>query len=226
MRTLVMLALLLALWNGASSSAQAAIFGTTEVRAQSLAALPKWRHVLERIRKEAPRYRRCGEQGDSCDSRAMLAWQNLLRGLLGADRRTQLRRINRFANRFLYRPDSENYGRSDYWASPGEFLRRGGDCEDYAIFKYVSLRALGMPADRLRLVVLQDTLRNLPHAVLAVYLDSKIYILDNQTDAILTDRRISHYRPYYSVNEKARWAHLLPGTPLVSLRTPKVQPAR
>jgi len=210
----------------ASPAADAAIFGTAEFRAGSLAALPQWRRVLAQIEKERPKYARCARDRESCPNRAMYAWQSLLRGLAGAPIERQIRRVNRFVNQWRYRTDQRNYGRSDYWASPSEFLARSGDCEDYAIIKYVSLRALGVPADKLRLVVLQDTLRQLPHAVLAVYLDKDIYILDNQTDAILTDRRISHYRPYYSVNENARWAHVAAGTPLLSLKLPQVQPAK
>ncbi|MEZ5862431.1 MAG: transglutaminase-like cysteine peptidase, partial [Geminicoccaceae bacterium] len=79
---------------------------------------------------------------------------------------------------------------------------------DYAITKYVSLRQLGVPAGRLRLVVVQDELRQLAHAVLAVYLDDTAVILDNLTNAVLPHERVAHYAPYYSVNETARWAHV------------------
>jgi predicted transglutaminase-like cysteine proteinase len=50
---------------------------------------------------------------------------------------------NRFLNDWRYKPDDQNYGQRDYWATPLEFLRRSGDCEDYAIAKYVTLRELG-----------------------------------------------------------------------------------
>ena len=224
MRLPAVLAALLLLWS--PPAADAAIFGTAEFRAGSLAALPQWRRVLAAIEKEKPLYEACDRGREGCPSRAMYAWRSLLRGLAGAPLEEKLRRVNRFVNQWRYRTDQRNYGLSDYWASPAEFLARSGDCEDYAITKYVSLRALGVPAEQLRLVVLQDTLRQIPHAVLAVYVDKDIYILDNQTDAILTDRRISHYRPYYSVNENARWAHVVAGTPLVSLKLPQVQPAK
>ncbi len=216
--------LLLSFWS--PPAADAAIFGTAEFRAGSLAALPQWRRVLAAIEKERAVYARCARSREECPSRALYAWQSLLRGLEGEPIEEQIREVNRFVNQWRYRTDRRNYGRSDYWASPLEFFARSGDCEDYAIAKYVSLRTLGVPAEQLRLVVLQDTLRRIPHAVLAVYVDNDIYILDNQTNAILTDRRISHYRPYYSVNENARWAHVAAGTPLVSLKLPQVRPAR
>ena len=185
-----------------------ALFGTAEFRADSHEALPQWRRLLGGIAAEAPVYDACAADPAACPNRAMMAWMTLLAGLEGAPEAEQVRAINRFANQWRYATDIENFGRSDYWATPGEFLRRSGDCEDYAIFKYVSLRLLGLPAKRLRLVVLQDTLRDLAHAVLAVYGDKDVLILDNVTDAVLPHARLVQYVPYYSVNEDARWAHV------------------
>ena len=62
-------------------------------------------------------------------------------------------------------------------------------------------------------VVLKDTLRNLDHAVTAVYLDGDAWILDNLSNAVLSHKRLSHYRPQFSVNEEYRWAHLTPSAP-------------
>ena len=118
--------------------------------------------------------------------------------------------LNRFINSWTYRFDQENYGDDDYWATPLQFLRRSGDCEDYAIIKYVSLRALGFPADKLRIVVVRDVLRNIAHAVLAVYLDNDILIMDSLFDGVLPHHQVTFYAPQYSVNEKRRWAHITP----------------
>ncbi len=65
----------------------------------------------------------------------------------------------------------------------------------------------------MRIVVLKDTLRNLDHAVTAVYLDGDAWILDNLSNAVLSHKRLSHYRPQFSVNEEYRWAHLTPSAP-------------
>lgn len=183
------------------------LFGTAEFRADSLAALPQWRSALARMAAEADALAGCRSAAGACPSPAAREWLALLRGLEGRPRREQLRAVNRFANARPYRGDAENWGRSDYWASPLEFLRRSGDCEDYAIIKYASLRRLGWPAEQLRLVVLQDVSRAIPHAVLAAYLDGEAYILDNLTEAILPQSEIGHYVPYYSINETTRWAH-------------------
>ena len=85
----------------------------------------------------------------------------------------QIRAVNLFLNDWQYKSDIQNYGRRDYWATPLEFLRRSGDCEDYAIAKYVSLRQIGFAPEQLRLVV-RDVVRELAHAVLAVYLDDGV----------------------------------------------------
>jgi predicted transglutaminase-like cysteine proteinase len=190
-----------------SAGSDDALFGRRGFRTDSLEALPAWRGVLARVESERPQWRACDGEG-ACPSRGAMAWRTMLEGLAGETPERQLREVNRFANSWAYRSDREVWGRSDYWATPLEFLRRSGDCEDYAILKYVSLRELGFPAERMRLAVVQDRLRGLVHAVLAVRLAGETLILDNLGDAILPDRRLVHYEPYYSANETSRWAHV------------------
>ena len=194
-------------------AASPSLFGTTEFQAEALRELPQWQAVLARMAAEAPVIASCRAASEHCPTRATRTWARLLHRLDGAPPLTQLREVNRFVNGRRYRSDAENYGRSDYWATPLEFFRRAGDCEDYVIAKYRSLRLLGVPAERMRLVVLQDVARDLPHAVLAVYQGDAILILDNLTDAVLPQKRLPHYVPYYSINETARWAHLAPDSP-------------
>ena len=106
-----------------------------------------------------------------------------------------------------YITDIRNYGVDDYWATPKQFLYRDGDCEDYAIAKYMSLRALGFTPEELRVVVLQDLNLRIAHAVLVVYLDQQGLILDNQIKRVVDQEKIHHYSPYYSINETAWWLH-------------------
>jgi predicted transglutaminase-like cysteine proteinase len=207
-----------------SRAAPPPLFGTVEFRAASLAALPQWQRVLKRIEEEQPVYRACSAAADACPSRGVMAWRALVRSQRGNSPYEQLRAVNRFVNSWPYKSDMENYGRRDYWASPLEFLTRSGDCEDYAITKYVTLRELGFEPERLRLVVVHDVLRDIAHAVLAVYLEGEVYILDNLTNAVLPQHRITQYAPYYSVNEEARWAHVAPVAPMVALTNRSVQP--
>lgn len=217
----VLLTLLGIVLPGPAAAVVPAIFGTREFRADSFAALPQWQRVLDRIESERAVYRACSADARACPNRGTLAWRALISSLRDAPRREQIREVNRFVNQWSYKSDDSNYGRSDYWASPLEFFGRSGDCEDYAITKYVTLRELGVPADDVRMVVLKDTLRDLAHAVLAVVQDDQVLILDNLTNAALPDHKIAHYAPYYSVNEQTRWAHVARDPAMVAALSPQ-----
>ena len=76
----------------------------------------------------------------------------------------------------------------DHWANPSEMARKGaGDCEDFAIAKLWMLRALGLPADKLQIVVLSDVKRQVFHAVLVVHANGYSYVLDNLSESVRTD---------------------------------------
>lgn len=203
-------------------AASLGLFGTVEFKAESLAALPQWRRVLQGIAAEDATYRACAADPRACPGRSAMAWRALLDGLDGAPRMEQIRAVNRFVNQWRYKSDQENFGKSDHWQTPLEFFARSGDCEDYAIAKYVSLRQLGVPPSAMRMVVLQDTIRDVAHAVLAVEADDDIWILDNLTNAVLPHTRLAHYAPYYSVNEQARWAHVSRSSTLVTAIDPRI----
>jgi predicted transglutaminase-like cysteine proteinase len=118
--------------------------------------------------------------------------------------------VNRFFNQWPYRLDVEVYGTTDYWADPVEFMKLSGDCEDYSIVKFYALKELGFDARSLRIVVIKDEIRNIGHAVVAVYMDKTAYILDNLSDLVMDHDKYTHYTPQYSVNETYRWAHVMP----------------
>ena len=205
-------------WMPATGSASGfpPLFDTVAYRSENLQALPQWQRVLDEIARETPIYRGCDDPESPCAPRTLLAWQSMIKSQRGNEALAQLRAVNSFVNRWRSRTDRENYQKIDYWASPLTFLNRSGDCEDYAIMKYVSLRELGFKAERLRLVVVRDLLRNLAHAVLAVHVEDDVYILDNLFQAVLPQHRVSQYLPYYSVNEKARFSHLPPSGVLMA----------
>lgn len=121
-----------------------------------------------------------------------------------------LKTVNTFFNQWPYRLDIEAYGKSDYWASPNEFFKMSGDCEDYSIIKYFALQQLGFKTENMRIVVIKDAIRNINHAVLAVYINDTAYILDNMSNLVLPHSKYQHYVPQYSVNGANRWAHIRP----------------
>ena len=67
---------------------------------------------------------------------------------------------------------------------------------------------MGFRADELRVVILMDNIRNVGHAVLAVYEANDILILDSLSNIIFSHKKYRHYEPQYSMNETARWAHV------------------
>ena len=176
------------------------LFNTVELR-RPLASLPQWLNLLERNRAKPifVQGKRFGKFG---------TWDEFRAGALGKQGLDLLRYVQNFWNSWPYRNDLANWGVHDYWASPDEFLARSGDCEDYAIIKYFTLKALGYPPNLMRIVFVQDTRRNLGHAVLAVYLAGEIYILDNVQSMVLKQKHFKHYRPQASFNEFGRWVHI------------------
>jgi predicted transglutaminase-like cysteine proteinase len=135
-------------------------------------------------------------------------WQTFLQEISSAPLPDQLYRVNRYINHVRQRTDERNWDRSDFWAVPEEFFARGGDCEDYAIAKYVSLRSLGVPAERLRVVVVYDSKRREDHAVLVIMAPEGMKVLDNKRKRVVDwDETSKRYRPYYSLNEQAVWIH-------------------
>ncbi len=184
-----------------------AIFGTTEIASQSFNALPQWVRVLRTMEVDRPTFSACARNAGKCGSSALRAWGKIIREARGLSPSAQLKSINRYFNRWPYKFDSEVYGTREYWATPAEFLKKSGDCEDYAIVKYYALRELGFSAEELRVVILLDRIRGIGHAVLAVYVRDDILILDSLTDLIFSHTKYKHYIPQYSMNETTRWAH-------------------
>lgn len=190
----------------ASPAVYPPLFGTKEVRSDNLRPFPKWTGLLDRYFKERDL------PDGSCDSarfnRCHLAeWKKFLVDIEGESRKRQVELINKRMNSVRYITDIRNYGVNDYWATPKQFLYRDGDCEDYAIAKYMSLRTLGFTPEEMRVVVLQDLNLRIAHAVLVVYLDEKGLVLDNQIKQVVEQGKIHHYSPYYSINETAWWLH-------------------
>ena len=186
------------------------LFGTKEFTNASLGALPQWSKIVDRMKAESPGLARCGRDKSSCESAAERSWHELYRDALPLRRVDKLHAVNRFFNRWPYKTDRELYGRAEVWAAPGDFMLRSGDCEDFAIAKFFTLRQLGFSNAELRIVVLYDRIRAIGHAVLAVYETNDILILDSLSNFIGSHTRYRHYIPQYSMNETTRWAHVDP----------------
>ena len=178
-----------------------ALFGSAEKRSHNLKAFTKWTGMFSRFERSI---------NSPGSSKLMREWKENLSGFQNLSLRDMADEVNDLMNSKTYRSDSKNYGKSDYWATPAEFYNRGGDCEDYAIAKYAALRALGVPDERLRVAIIHDKIKNIPHAVLIVYTDQGAYILDNQVKKMRNIRNVTRYRPIFSINRTAWWLHTTP----------------
>lgn len=124
----------------------------------------------------------------------------------------QILRINDFFNRrIVFVDDMDAWGKADYWATPLETMGRGrGDCEDFAIAKYVSLRSLGIPLDKLRLTYVKAQTgggASQAHMVLAYYPYPRAepLILDNLIGDVRPASRRNDLYPIFSFNSEGLW---------------------
>ena len=199
------LAAALALPGPAGAQTYPPLFGTREVRNANIAPFTKWTSMLSRQQPEPQRYgEQCRPRNGRCHVQEWRAQMNQLRS---QDPMRQMQAINQWMNRIRYVEDIVNYGMVDYWATPLEFLGHDGDCEDFAIAKYISLRELGFSMNDMRILVLNDLNLRIPHAILIVYLNGRAFVLDNQIAQVVPTDVIRHYQPIFSINEEAWWLH-------------------
>ncbi len=185
-----------------------ALFGSAERRSDNLSAFVKWTGMFSRFESALK---------DSGSDKIVQKWKDSIRPLAGHSIEEMASGVNEVVNHQDYIVDERNWGKSDYWETPVEFFQRGGDCEDFAIAKYASLRALGVPDDRMRVAIVHDEEKNMPHAVLIVYSDSGALILDNQMKTVHTSEQMaSRYRPIFTINRTAWWLHTAPNTTVLA----------
>jgi predicted transglutaminase-like cysteine proteinase len=186
----------------------------------------KWLEVSQRIGDERVQLALCDGDRERCASDAALKLLAIVDGARARDGRARLGEINRAINLSI-RPMSDlaQYGEIDVWSSPLVTLASGaGDCEDYAIAKFVALRLAGVAAEDLRIVVMRDTIQGEDHAVAAARLDGRWLMLDNRQMAMVDDIHVRNYRPLFVLDEAAVMRYS--GTPLLaSLPDQEVTPA-
>jgi len=160
---------------------------------------------------EAPRVLQAAQRLGGNTSQRAQALVQLIGEVAAQDEESRLKALNSFFNRSVqYRDDREVWGQVDYWASPLETLSRGqADCEDYAIAKYFSLLASGVPGVKMRLVYVRAQLAGSiqAHMVLAYYPqpDAEPLILDNLITDIRPASRRPDLAPVFSFNAEGLW---------------------
>jgi predicted transglutaminase-like cysteine proteinase len=205
---------LVCVWLACAAPAQATLFGVPDQqRSGGMASFTKWHDMLQRKATDSePRTGFGGSGGCVPNPRfactASVNAADLPAQLRSVDRVEQLRQVNARLNGVRYVTDPVNWGLDDYWSTLAQFLRRDGDCEDYAIAKYMLLKQLGVPVADMRVVIVMDENLRIAHAILAVRAGTATYILDNQISDIVQDSSIRHYKPYYAINEQGWWVYM------------------
>ena len=184
-------------------SANAEPFGLPTMTALPSDVSAKWIELQSRLLIEEQTLAACqnGENGCSADARRFLSIVKLGRHQNG---RALFGQINRAIN-LAIRPmnDWAQYGVADYWATPLETLNKGaGDCEDYAIAKYVALREAGITPDNLRLVIVRSTKGQTSHAILAVRYEKNWLVLDNRTLVMVDTDMAQYYYPLFVLDQR------------------------
>lgn len=141
--------------------------------------------------------------------------QQLLTKLKSVSEAEKLKQINDYFNRKIsYAEDIDLWGQSDYWATPLETIgREAGDCEDFSIAKYVFLKILNVPNDKLRLTYVRAEMVNQDrhvvraHMVLSYYLtpQSEPLILDSLIPEIMPASNRKDLTPIFSFNDRGIW---------------------
>ena len=182
------------------------IFGTAEIRTRGVQKFKKWTGVLQRYQGDRKKEGRPCKPSllNPCD---IAKWLAFTRDVAKKPKRQQLDAVNAYMNKRRYIVDPKNYGKRDYWATPKQFFNKNGDCEDYAISKYISLLHAGFDPDAMRIVIVKDLNLKVAHGILVVYLDGEALVLDNQIPKVINAKRIRHYKPVYSINKKHWWRH-------------------
>ncbi|QDL54547.1 transglutaminase-like cysteine peptidase [Rhodoferax aquaticus] len=140
-------------------------------------------------------------------------WQRVVRDSKAATDKGQtepatMKVVNSFFNQVPYISDLEHWKVLDYWATPVELLGSfGGDCEDYSISKYLSLKDIGVPVEKLRITYVRALRLGEAHMVLAYYPtpDADPLILDNLIGDIRPASQRTDLEPVYGFNDDDLW---------------------
>jgi predicted transglutaminase-like cysteine proteinase len=178
-------------------------FGLFTFRAPEGMLWRKWRSLEADMTKEQIVLDQCRADAESCPSYAA-QFLRLIDAVKAKSGQARLDEANRAVNAAIrYVSDLAQHGEADRWSAPlASFATGKGDCEDYAIAKYVALREAGFPRDELRLVLVRDRAVRQDHAVLAAHLDDRWLILDNRRSEVIDDSTASSLTPLFAIDHQ------------------------
>jgi len=164
--------------------------------------LDKWNELAAEVRSESEILARCRSDAAHCPAAAKKFLDVIADGR-AHDGRARVGVINRDIN-LAIKPTSDlvQWGVADRWSAPLATLASGrGDCEDYAIAKYVALREAGLPESDVRLVIVRDLASGADHAVAAAHIDETWIMLDNRRLILTEDHAMARVVPLFEMDE-------------------------
>jgi len=178
-------------------------FGVFAFRLSGGGLREKWLGIQPKLDEERVQLARCEGDREGCVSPAALRFLAIVDNAKAREGRARLGEINRAINLAIHpMSDLAQYGQIDVWSSPlVTFTSGAGDCEDYAIAKFVALRQAGISPEDLRIVIMRDTIRGEDHAIAAVRLDGHWLTLDNRRMAMVEDAYVRNYRPLFVIDQ-------------------------
>lgn len=160
------------------------------------------------VRLTAAYIEQLGQEYGYKAARRVSAWQDLMDNITGLDEKTKLTEVNDFFNRVRFIDDIKHWKQEDYWATPVEFLiSNGGDCEDFSIAKYFTLREVGVDISKLSIAYVKALDYNQAHMVLTYYEtpNSVPLVLDNLIPQIKPASQRPDLLHVYSFNGDNLW---------------------
>lgn len=169
-------------------------------RAAPITALPQWQRILQNhprqiTQTQSPQYRE---------------WQQFISSIQGEPKLRQMLKVNQWFRKYNYKLDAHVFGEDDYWATPVEFLQRGGDCEDYAIIKYMTLRQLGFAPNDMKVAMVYDVYSGTDHSFLIVNHDGAEFVMDNREKVSVSRYMKKRYKMHFAFNEYTLWTYTKP----------------
>lgn len=142
-------------------------------------------------------------------------WRDLINQGAALPESEKLARVNAFFNQLPFVSDPEHWRKDDYWATPVEMIASdGGDCEDFSIGKYITLKEMGVPEARLRLTYVKALRLNQSHMVVTYFPTpgADPLVLDNLLGRIVPASQRRDLQPVYSFNGEGLWLAKARGT--------------
>jgi predicted transglutaminase-like cysteine proteinase len=143
------------------------------------------------------------------DARKRLdTWVKLIREDQSTTDMEKLEKVNSFFNQLQFVDDIIHWKQKDYWATPIEMLASdGGDCEDFSIGKYFTLKVMGVSEQKLNMTYVKALRLNQAHMVITYYEKpgAEPLVLDNLNKLIKPASQRKDLLPVYSFNGTSLW---------------------